>query len=488
MPGESSVNTGASWPTLEQAWRRVLEIQAKLHRWAGEDRSRRFDDLFNLVMDPAFLVVAWDRVRSNVGGRTAGVDGMTAHHVDALVGAEPFLRAIRDSVRSGEFQPLPVRQRLIPKPGRRGTRRLGIPTVADRVVQAALKQVLEPIFETDFSPYSFGFRPGRRAQDAIADIHLFTSQSYEWILEGDIEACFDSIDHNALMGRVRRRIADKRVLALVKAFLKAGIFSETTGRQDTHTGTPQGGILSPLLSNIALSVLDDFAWDAWQGTMSTPYIRMRRRRVGQPNWRLVRYADDFVILVHGNRQDAEQLRHEVAAVLSEMGLRLSPEKTSLVNIDEGFDFLGFRIQRHRKQGTRKSYVYTYPSRKAVTAIKDKVRGLTHSSAQADLTALLERVNGVLRGWANYFKHGVSKRTFSYLGAFTWRRVANWLRKRHKGLTWATLRRRFMGGGWRITDGQLTLFNPATTAVTRYRRRHVIPSPWTPRTRRLAPAT
>ena len=177
MPGESSVNTGASFPTLEQAWRRVLEIQTKLHRWAGEDRSRRFDDLFNLVMDPAFLVVGVDRVRSNVGGRTAGVDGMTAHHVDALVGAEPFLHAIRDSVRSDEFQPLPVRHRLIPKPGRRGTRRLDIPTVADRVVQAALKQVLEPIFETDFSPYSFGFRPGRRAQDAIADIHLFTSQS-----------------------------------------------------------------------------------------------------------------------------------------------------------------------------------------------------------------------------------------------------------------------------------------------------------------------
>ncbi len=281
------------------------------------------------------------------------------------------------------------------------------------------------------------------------------------------------------MGRVRRRIGDKRVLALVKAFLKAGIFSETTGRQDTHTGTPQGGILSPLLSNIALSVLDDFAWDAWQGTMSTPYIRTRRRRVGQPNWQLVRYADDFVILVHSDRHDAEQLRHEVATVLSEMGLRLSPEKTALVTIDEGFDFLGFRIQRHRKQGTRKSYVYTYPSRKAIAAIKDKVRGLTHSSAQADLTALLQRVNGVLRGWANYFKHGVSKRTFSYLGAFTWRRVANWLRKRHKGLTWTTLRRRFMGGGWRIIDGQLTLFNPATTAVTRYRRRHVIPSPWTP---------
>ncbi|MGR6318814.1 group II intron reverse transcriptase/maturase [Micromonospora soli] len=482
------MNTGAPWPSLDEAWRRVLEIQTKLHRWAGEDRSRRFDDLFNLVTDPAFLMVAWDRVRSNTGSRSAGVDGLTAHHLQALVGAEPFMGMIREAVRSGEFRPLPVRERLIPKPGSLKKRRLGIPTVADRVVQASLKLVLEPIFEADFHPCSFGFRPRRRAQDAIADIHLLTSKSYEWILEADIEACFDSIDHAALMARMRRRVGDKRVLSLVKAFLKAGILTETGSREETHTGTPQGGILSPLLANIALSVLDDFAQHTWQTAMSTRVLRAKRRRHGQPNWRLVRYADDFVILVHGERRDAEQLRDEVAVVLAGMGLRLSPAKTMVVHIDEGFDFLGFRIQRHRKRGTGRRCVYTYPSKKAVTAIKDKVRTLTHSSAQADLTALLERVNGVLRGWSNYFKHGVSKWTFSYLGAFTWHRTAIWIRKRHKGLTWKQLRRRFMAGGWTITDGQLTLFNPASVTVSRYRRRSVIPNPWTPPTRRLTQPT
>jgi RNA-directed DNA polymerase len=429
------VNTDASWPSLDQAGPRVLEIQTKLHRWAGEDDSRRFDDLFNLVVDPAFLTVAWDRVRSNTGGRTAGVDGWTAHRVQLLVGAEQFLSLLRQAVRTGQFQPLPVRERLIPKPGSAKRRRLGIPTIADRVVQASLKLVLEPIFETDFYPSSYGFRPRRRAQDAIAEIHLLASQSHEWVLEGDIEACFDSIDHPALLARVRCRIGDRRVLRLVKAFLKAGVLSETGDREDTHTGTPQGGILSPLLANIALSVLDDYAHRARQETMATKYLRAKRRRHGLPNWRLIRYADDFLILVHGQRHDAEQLRHEVAAVLAEMGLRLSNAKTTVVNIDQGFDFLGFRIQRHRKRGTSQRRVYTYPSRKAVTAIKDKVRALTHSSAQADLTALLERVNGVLRGWSTYFRHGVSKRTFAYLGAFTWRRVAHWIRKRHKGLTW-----------------------------------------------------
>jgi RNA-directed DNA polymerase len=470
------VNTGALWPSLEQARRRVLELQTKLHRWAGESSSRRFDDVFNLVADPAFLLIAWDRVRSNTGARSAGVDGMTARHVDELLGTENFLNMIRQALRSGEFRPLPVRERMIPKPGGRKRRRLGIPTVADRVVQAALKLVLEPIFEADFRPYSFGFRPGRRAQDAIADIHLFTSKSYDWVLEADIEACFDSIDHAALLARVRRRIADNRVLLLIKAFLKAGVMTEAGLQTGALVGTPQGGILSPLLANIALSVLDDYAHHAWQEMMSTRNERRKRRYHGLATWRLVRYADDFVVLVSGERHHAEQLRRDLAAVLATVGLRLAPQKTAVVSIDEGFDFLGFRIQRHRKRGTNRRCVYTYPSRPAVNRVKDKVRALTRSS-QPDLTTLLERVNAQLNGWCNYFRHAVAKRTFSYLGAFTWRRVAYWLRKCHKGLTWKQLRRRFMGGGWTITDGQIILSNPASIPVVRYRRRHRIPSPW-----------
>jgi RNA-directed DNA polymerase len=220
---------------------------------------------------------------------------------------------------------------------------------------------LEPIFEADFQPCSYGFRPKHRAQDAIAEIHFFGSHSYAWVLEGDITACFDEIDHAALMGRVRRRVGDKRVLALVKAFLKAGILSEDGVERDTVTSTPQGGILSPLLSNVALSVLDEHFAKAW-AAMGPSHARERRRRKGLANYRLIRYADDFVVMVAGTRADAASLREEVALVLAEMGVRLSEAKTRIVHLDEGFDFLGFRIQRHRKRGSTRRHLYTYRPR------------------------------------------------------------------------------------------------------------------------------
>jgi RNA-directed DNA polymerase len=189
------VNTGAPWPTAEQAKARVLEMQTKLHRWAGEDEDRRFDDVFNLVHDPAFLAVAWARVKRNVGGRSAGVDGNTASAIEAGPGAEAFLGDLRAALKAGTFRPLPVRERMIPKPGTTKRRRLGIPTVRDRVVQAALKLVLEPIFERDFKPCSYGFRSHRRAQDAIAEIQYLATRSYEWVLEADIEACLVPSSH-----------------------------------------------------------------------------------------------------------------------------------------------------------------------------------------------------------------------------------------------------------------------------------------------------
>jgi RNA-directed DNA polymerase len=251
---------------------------------------------------------------------------------------------------------------MIPKPGGK-RRRLGIATVRDRVVQAALKTVLEPIFEADFLPCSYGFRPRRRAQDAIAEIHFLGTpvRNYEWVFEADIKACFDEIDHTALMGRVRRRIGDKRILGLVKAFLRAGILTEDSLDRTTITGTPQGGILSPLLANIALSVLDEHFAAKWQalGPAST---RAKHRRDGVPSMRIIRYADDFLVMVNGTRDDAKALWDEVTAVLAPMGLRLSEEKTKVCHIDDGFDFLGWHIQRrHRRGQNGKKAVYTYPS-------------------------------------------------------------------------------------------------------------------------------
>jgi RNA-directed DNA polymerase len=191
------VNIGAPWPTPEEAEARVLGIQAKLHRWATDDPGRRFADLFNLVGDPAVLLVAWRRVKGNKGARTAGVDGQTVYYIQQRRGEDSLLAELRADLKARRFRPLPVRERLIPKPGSGKLRMLGIPTVRDRVVQAALKLVLEPIFEADFQPCSYGFRPGRRAQDAIAEIHVFASppHTYEWVVEGDIQACLDPASH-----------------------------------------------------------------------------------------------------------------------------------------------------------------------------------------------------------------------------------------------------------------------------------------------------
>ena len=250
------MKTGASWPGLDEARARVLGMQTKLHLLSERDATARFDDLFNLVVDPSFMLIAWERVARNTGARSAGIDGLTARRIEAEGQVEHFLTDLRMQVKAGVFSPSPVRERLIPKsPGK--FRRLGIPTIADRVVQACLGLVLEPVFEADFHPSSYGFRPRRRAMDAVSEIQMFASRSYEWVFEGDIKACFDEIDHTALMGRVRRRIGDRRVLGLVKSFLKAGILGEDQVHRESNTGTPQGGILSPLLANIALEVLDE---------------------------------------------------------------------------------------------------------------------------------------------------------------------------------------------------------------------------------------
>ena len=285
--------------------------------------------------------------------------------------------------------------------------------------------------------------------------------------------------HSAILDRVRRRVGDKRVLALIKAFLKAGIMSSGGQVRDSITGTPQGGIASPLLANIALSALDEHfcaKWDAY-GDSSARY---RHRKRGGATHRIIRYADDFVIMVHGSKADADALWDEVTDVLAPLGLRLSMAKTRVCHLDEGLDFLGFHIQRRRKRGTAKHHVYTYPSKKALLSITAKVRALTNRSRFTTLADLLRQLNWTLRGWCNYFRHGVSACTFRYLDLFAWRRVTRWLRQRHKGINWKTLYRRFLTArpGNRPVEGNVVLFMCQKVEVTRYRwRAGNIPSPW-----------
>lgn len=469
------VNTDAPTESaLYWAERRVLEIQTKLHKWTGDDPHRRFDDLYNLVCDPAFLLVAWDRVRSNKGARTAGVDGETARYIEAERGVQGFLDDLRTTLKDRSFQPLPARQRAIPKAGGKA-RYLGIATIRDRVAQASVKLVLEPIFESDFLPCSYGFRPNRRAHDAVAEIHHFTSRSYEWIVEGDIKACFDEISHPALMDRVRHRVKDKRVLALVKAFLKAGILTEEGTLTDTSAGTPQGSILSPLLSNVALSVLDEYIAHGPGGPGASPYERAKRRRRGLPNYRLVRYADDWCLVVSGTRAHAEVLKEEIAGVLATIGLRLSPEKTLITHVDEGVDFLGWRIQRHRKRGTDKQYVYVYPAKTTLVAVMAKVKTVCRKNTNHPLAVLLHQLNRMLRGWTAYFKYGCSNATFSYLRSYLWAEIVRWQKRKHRRTPWKQLRRRY--GIW-PADGDVGLFDPARVSAKRYYYRGArIPTPW-----------
>ena len=476
------MNTGASFPELLAAQERVLHFQRKLHEWASADAERRFHDLWNLVCDPATLVVAWSRVSRNRGSRTAGVDADTRRHIEAR-GVEQLLTEVREELKADTFRPLPVRERLIPKrDGRK--RRLGIPTLKDRVVQMALKLVIEPIFETGFYQSSYAYRPGRRCQDAIAEIYHFAMHSYEWIVETDIEACFDQLPHGLIADEVRRRVIDKRVLRLVRSFLKAGVMTETGRLQRTITGTPQGGIASPLLANIALSALDRQYQADWQEMSSYDGKRQDLRRKGLATYRLVRYADDLVLMVMGTREQAKALLDQLSGRVQALGLQLKSEKTAITHIDEGFVFLGQRLVR--LDYGHKHHVYTFVPNEALASIKHKVKALTgRSTTSLELASLIAALNPVLRGWTNYYRHVSAKRTFGYLDYYVWWRVGRWLRMKHPGLNWKQINRRYVNDDHTYQASGITLYKPASTRVTRYRYRGaLIPTPWTPATAEL----
>ena len=456
---------------------RVLGWQTKLHRWAGEDEQAQFDDLFNLLCDPATLLLAWERVKRNRGSKTAGVDGQTRRGVEQM-GVQRVLGELRQELKDGTYRPLPARERLIPK--RSGKlRSLGISTVRDRIVQTALKLVLEPIFEAGFCPTSYGFRPGRRAHDAIAEVRqlIHAPRSYEWVIEGDVEDCFGSIHHGLLMEQVRRRVTDKRVLALIRAFLAAGIMREQGSLAATPSGAPAGSSLSPLLANIALSVLDRHFQEAW--TSRTQEQRTRDRAKGLPSYRMIRFADDFVVMVHGTEAQAHAIKEQTAEFMAEqLRLTLSPEKTAITHVDDGFDLLGFRIVRHPSR-SHKLGAYAYPSKRAVREIMHRIKTLTKSNTTSlSLDRLIHALNPALRGWTNYHRHATSSRTFSYLSHYLWWRIMRWLRKKHQRLTWKQIKRRYWGSNWTAPEGTKLAW-PGKAPVTRYHYRgHRIPSPWT----------
>ncbi|MGH3160178.1 MAG: group II intron reverse transcriptase/maturase [Streptosporangiaceae bacterium] len=445
---------------------------------AGRDKEARFTALLHHVTVHR-LMQAFDGLKKRAA---PGVDGVTWHDYEQDL--HENLRGLHARVQSGRYRAKPSRRVYIPKADGR-QRPLAIAALEDKIVQRAVTEVLNAVFEADFRGFSYGFRPGRSPHDALDALAAGIGRKrVNWVLDADIRDFFGSLDRDWLMKFLRHRIADERILRLIMKWLAAGVIEEGQWSEPGQ-GSPQGAILSPLLANIALSALDDHFDQQWHRDMGDAGQRRARKKKGMGNWRLVRYCDDFVIMVGGERHHAEALRAEVAAVLAPLGLRLAPEKTRVVHVDEGFTFLGFDIRRMRKRGTSKYYVYTKPSKKAVQSIKDKVRVKTYRSTRyQDLGDLLADVNRSLAGWANYFRHGVSKATFSVVDSFTWNRLMRWIRAKYAGktrLSMKELRRRFCDQGWRFAHKGVVFTGAASVTVTRYRYRGSnIPTPWTPK--------
>lgn len=434
----------------------VLDMQRKLYRWSNEDPDKVFVDLFNLVCDRRTLNEAWRRLARNSGSRTPGTDGMTRLTVEQRPGgAAAFLEEIREVLRNGTYCPEPVRQRLIPKPGKPGQfRPLGIPTLIDRLVQMALKLILEPIFEADFYPTSYGFRKGRSTHDALERIQRFLHSTkrgpsvYRYAIEGDIKGCFDAIDHHVMMEGVRKRISDRKVLRLILAFLKAGVMIEGTVRHPV-TGSPQGGIISPMLSNIYLTAIDE-RYGRWSMRPREPSINATARRVrdhnkGRPVFYMVRYADDFVVLVDGTREQAEAEKLALAEFLkTELRMELSMEKTRITDVREGFDFLGYRVVQTKALRTGRPVGNLFIPKGKLNDLRHKIKVMVKGiPTGCSLAQVISNLNPVIMGWRNYYRYATwAYREFSHLDRWIWQRVGRWLRMKHGKATWPMLRRRY----------------------------------------------
>ena len=375
------------------------QLQRNLYLAAKKDKQRRFHALYDRIFRLDILWRAWKEVRENKG--SAGIDGITFEMIEEY-GVEEYLLDIQEDLKNKKYRPKPVKRVYIPKPDGK-QRPLGIPTIRDRIVQQACKIVIEPIFEANFLDSSYGFRPKRDAKQATEKVKKELYKNW-YVVDADIQGYFDNINHEILLGLINRRISDRRVIKLCRQWLQAGVI-ENGKYYPTEKGSPQGGVISPLLANIYLHVLDSY----WE----------KHKELGV----IVRYADDAVIVCR-TRKDAELAFEHLKRIMTKLKLTLNPQKTKIVDMNkESFDFLGFRYQKFGKTKSGRKLPYMMPSKKAMEKVKDAIRVITcRKSAYEGLEQKVEKLNPLIREWRNYFQHGNSTKRFKQLDEYVWMKL------------------------------------------------------------------